>query len=218
MNLQEVLDYRKKCIICQKTLVLKHETNTTLSHSIDETGLKIFSSHKKGVFYLFCFDGKLIKGKREFGVGYKTPFHFIKECPSCKPIRKEATTYLNPASISISSRSVGATTIGLAVDQYHTTLENIKSYGCNYRFTLNCGKIEQGYSVQMESEIIRYPSNEAFYHIHTDFIKDETILNHGFYNDVLPQTLQLKASGKNISRLKTKEDLIEKFKLYSLFS
>jgi hypothetical protein len=243
MNLKDIIEYRDRCIICNHQMQIKHipESSHNLSCFVKDNGFRARSKSSKGVFYLFGFDGTLTKGKRDFGMGYKTPLHFIKECPYCKPMKSRI---VKPQPISsgkniiLKSRSAGMTTMGAALSSYsmgtrvgytptnymgfsngstYTSIGNVKSYGCRYLFDLTCGK-DGNYTSTLISEMIRYPGENAFYHVHTDFVEDTTTINHGLYSSPLDKILTINTPSKTMNHVKTKEELIEKFKLYSLFS
>ena len=238
MNLKEIIDYRERCIICQHQMKIHHlpEGDYALTCFVKEKGFRARSKSNKGVFYMFGFDGTLTKGKRDFGMGYKTPLSFMKECPYCKPIKSRITDNKN---IIVKGRSVGMTTLGAAYSSYsmgtsvgytptnymgfstpgngYTSIGNVKSYGCNYKFSLICGK-DGNYVAALTDEMIRYPGENAFYHVHTNFVEGSTTINYGLYTSPLDKILTIHTPSKTMNHVKTKEELIEKFKLYSLFS
>jgi hypothetical protein len=219
MNLQEALDYRDKCLICQRELVLKGDNESIVTTS--EVGLRV----RAGSDYLFKYDGTYERGKF-----YKKPAIIKKQCPVC-------VSNVTPAKkIIVKSRSVGMTSMNAAMTKYFgysgttsgttinstsakTTLDDLKKQGYSYTFECvvdNAGK----YEVKLLSEYIRYCTKEEFWHLNTNFKDNDykTTLHHARYENNLDNMLTLHLPLVNTNNIKTKEQFIGKFKLYTLFS
>jgi len=209
MNLQEALDYRSKCIICQRDLVLKGSNESIVTLSTE--GLRV----REGSNYLFKYDGTYDRGKF-----YKKPALIKVQCPVC------ISDVMPAKAIKIKGRSAGMTTMSAAISKFfeedymgaRTTLDDLKKQGYCYKFECavdNAGK----YEVKLLSEYIRYCNKEEFWHLNTNFNDDsKTDLHHGRYENTLNGMLTLHLPAVNTSNIKTKEQFISKFKLYTLFS
>lgn len=225
MNLQEVLDYRTNCIICQKEMIIQLEPKKTWT-SIKPEGLKIKTSKTSG-YFLFGFDGKFSRNNQKPGAYHKFPLLFTKRCPTCNPRNKKGNSKKGanippPATrpIKLKSRSVGPTTMVQTIIshfQNSPSIDNIKNVSCYYTFSLEM-KSQDEYDIKLMNEQIRYPSEEAFHHVYTDFVKNKTSLSYGFFNKSIYDVLHLESTSKMLNQIKTKEDLMSKFKLYQLFS
>lgn len=215
MDLQQLLDYREKCIICQKTMIYKFAGGPRLKVSPTSKGLQIRSGHKHGIRYHFKFDGTYTRGIKWYDI-YAAPIGVTKHCPTC---RSDVSPGTLGSIIRLKSRSVGMTTMTGALTTYmnaHSSLDNIKKQGCSYSFYFY-GDSKGNYDIKQTTEYIRYCNDEEFYHINTDFMKGST-LHHARFEDNLADTLTLHIPVANMSAVKNIDQLINKFKLYTLFS
>ena len=64
MNLQEILNYRNKCLICQKDMILNNKELVNLKVTIESDGLMIRHGKDKDRYTLFKFDGTFEKGEK----------------------------------------------------------------------------------------------------------------------------------------------------------
>jgi hypothetical protein len=211
MNLQEALDYRSKCVICQRDLVLKGDGESIVTTS--EVGVRV----RAGSDYLFKYDGTYERGKF-----FKKPSIIKKQCPVCisdvTPARK----------ILVKGRSAGMTSMSHAIAKHFagidygtvkTTLDDVKKQGYSYKFECIVDNIGR-YEVKLLSEYIRYCTKKEFWHLNTNFKDDDskTDLHHGRYENNLDSILSLHLPAVNTSNIKTKEQFVSKFKIYTLFS
>jgi hypothetical protein len=233
MNLQQVLEYREQCLICHQPMMLTYlpeDAEKGMHCFVNENGLRVRHQNSRDIFYLFSFSGRVLKGKRDFGVGYKTPFHFIKQCPSCKP------QYFTDDTITVKSRSVGATTVQAALTSYfsgmsvpysntswssttgrYTSMVKANVRVCGYTFVI-VGEKERTFRIEMQKETIKYAGDNAFYHISTNFTDNKTIIQYGLYSSSPDEILKIETASRDMSHLKTRQDLVGKLKLYNLFS
>jgi hypothetical protein len=214
MNLQEALDYRNKCIICQREMNLKiYGVADHLKISKDDNGIKIGTTHKNGVSYLFKYDGTY-----ECKGFYSKPFLIKKSCPVCTSIIN------NDKAILYKGRTAGLTTMSAKdMSNFHskfTAINNVKKQSCFYSFNLSHNP-SGTYEVSLVFDNIRYSNKEEFWHLNTDFTRNEnerSKLHHAKFADTIDQILNLKLPAVNTINIKTKEQFISKFKLYTLFS
>jgi hypothetical protein len=100
--------------------------------------------------------------------------------------------------------------------QYDTCLANLKEISCQFSFTL----FGQGdtFQVKPQMDILRHYDKEGFYHITTHFDQDTTVLRHGKFLKKLDDLLVIRMKACKLNDIQTKEQLIEKCKLYIKFS
>lgn len=211
MNLQEILDYRHQCALCQKEMVYKIQ-DQKITVTIVENGVLLKSKNKKGIRQLYRLDGTYE------GNPYCLRNIIIhKECP----IHPASGAFPN-STIRLKPRSVGAATMAAALLNYFngTTLDNLKTQACFYSFEIGCN-INGTYTCSLLAESIRYYDKEEFWSLYTDFAsttEDKCSLNHGKFYAKISDMLSLHIPPVNTSNIKSPEQFIKKFKLYTLFS
>lgn len=194
MNLQEILSYRDKCVICERPLTMRIVRYPKLSINVTDEGLLINSIYKDGARLLFKYDGKFERNKRDYKI-YDGPIHIERRC-MFHPQRSGAVT-------NISSRG--------------TTIDNLKDLTCQYEFFLfndgngNC-------SADMHTEWLYYHNEEAFWQVNTWFGSGKTHIYSAKFSDTFNNMLQLKTPAINMSSVQNPEQLIGKIKMYTLFS
>lgn len=210
MNLQELLNYHQKCVICQNELELACDFDKlyymNLQPSLTNDGLKIKSEGSgRTIDYLFKLDGTF-----QYNNFYKKPFIINKKCKSCMHDFLKNENYANIKKIKT-----------LNYLKSGTTINNIKSQGTFYSFAIYTNTLGT-YEADILSDNIRYYNANEFWHLNTDFKKTDqdsaTNLYHGKFNQSLTEIFKLSIPTVNVSNIKTKEQLINKFKLYTLFS
>lgn len=227
MNLKEILSYRERCIHCDRPLTMRIEKYPKLSITQNDEGLKIRSGHKDGVYLNFRFDGKYERNKRNYKI-YAGPVTIEKRCQfhplvghaSIPVLLKSRTTGVNNkgAPILLKSRSVGATTMASAIETYlGTTLDSTRDLTCQYRFTL-FGDSQGNYDALLHSEFLYWHDDDEFWHVNTWFTRNTTQLYHARYEHAIGDVMRLAIPAANLKNVKNKDQLIEKMKLYTLFS
>src|SRR5580692_2706581 len=84
MDLKSILDYRDKCLFCQKDLVFYNSAHPKLQFYIGDKGFRISSGHfKSGVLMLFNFNGAYQRNKRDYKI-YNSPLIINRRCTTCQ--------------------------------------------------------------------------------------------------------------------------------------
>jgi hypothetical protein len=162
-----------------------------------ETGLKGIAVH-------FKFDGTYVKMKRWNDL-YVKPMSILKECPDCLPQididRKHRT------NIQYKSRSLGA-----------TTLMQLQDLRCAYTMTL-FGDSEGNFAANLDWEDIKFHDGGKFYHIKTHFPDNQTeLLSGAFEDESIKDATRLSFPAVNTSGVHNTDQLLNKLKLYNVFS
>ena len=198
MNLQEILDYRDKCIHCQQPLQMRVCGYPKLSINMTDEGLKIQSGRKRGIYLFFKNDGTFeIKNKNHselVQIQKYCPTHILKEGP---------ITVIKGKPPYIRARD--------------TTLDNLRELACQYEFFL-FGDSEGNYVSSLHSEFLHYNTPEAFWHLNTWFRTNTTRIYSGNFQQRIHEMLQLKLPATNAKNIQNSEQLITKIKMYTLFS
>jgi hypothetical protein len=173
-----------------------------LSITQNDGGLKIRSGHKDGVYLNFGFDGKYERNKRNYKI-YAGPVYIQKRCNFHPLIGKGSIpVILKPRSIGIATG---------------TTLDNMTDTSCQYEFSL-FGDSQGNYGANMTAEYLYWHDDKEFWHVNTYFSPGYTMLYHASFEQKLDDVLRLKIPAANLKNVKNKDQLIEKMKLYTLFS
>lgn len=200
MNLDEVLNYRSRCLVCGRKMELKaldlagvrlQRTNTGL---MIETGLVGLAVH-------FKFDGTYEKMKH-WNPLYVKPMNILKECPECLP--EDLVGRNNP--IVYKPRSAG-----------FTTLARFKEKRCAYTFNL-FGDSEGNFDSNLDWEDVKFFQDDKFYQLKTNFPDDNTEILSGSATDGFDGLLRMSLPAINIKNVGTTEQFIDKMKLFNLFS
>lgn len=201
MNLKDILDHRKTCLIHNEPME-PYAFRTDVSMVEVDQGLLVIELDKMEAPYkkaIFNHDGTFSKDK---GMGriFKSPLVVHMCCSECKrtPIHK--------------SRGLGI-----------TTLLDIRSVHHYYTFTL-MADAEGNYDGNLGNEIVRYWKDNKFYHLDVDLSSKKANFKMGTNagTDILERLLEglldLTVPNFDPKKLTSVEQMIEKFKLYNLFS
>jgi hypothetical protein len=203
VNLKEALDYRNKCFICQTDMEIKSPDLAGVNMYVKENGLFVSAQHNEYSVH-FKYDGTYKKMKKWNSL-YAKPLLVLKECPICYPFIKS-----NGKKVKVKYKS---RTLGI------TTLSQLKDFSCTYSFEL-FGDDRGNFDTIMDSETIRFHDDINFYHLDTSF-KDNvttTFLSGPLNATEIKELFQLTIPGVNLSKINDKESLINKLKLYNVFS
>jgi hypothetical protein len=214
MNLQEILSYRERCLHCARPLVMRIKEYPKLSITQNDGGLAIRSGHKDGVRLSFGFDGKYERNKRNYKI-HAGPVHIQKRC-QFHPLRgMHVTTPSNGKIIKLKSRSVGATTM----TNFGTTLDSLRDTTCQYGFTL-FGDSQGNYDVNLTTDFVYWHDDKEFWHVNTYFATGFTQVYHSTYGNTMEDLLRnrLEIPAINLKSVTNAEQLLQKLKLYTLFS
>lgn len=207
MNLKEYLDYRNKCVICQKKLMTIVDKHPNLFVTVYENSIRISSRPKNGICMFFNFDGSYRRGKRYYKI-YGEPLKIIKYCKDCCQESDEELCI-----IKFKSRSIGYTTMY----PYYSSIDNIKKLHCSYSIDLRA-LTSNHYSTSLKNEIIRYFDGYRFHHVMTDFSNELTVIHTAKFEQKLEDMLVLRLPATNLSKSTNTDQLIDKVKLLTLFS
>ena len=218
MNLQELLNYRTKCMICQRSMIVCSAELGGLSLSINSKGLHIrLKDQPKGRVYAnFRFDGTYELGDRFWSI-YAKPFIVCKTCPVCNyDVNMQTTT--SPSNIvpnlSSSNMTLAATSHTPSV---FSSIDNLKKKICFYSFALNIND-DNTYNSWLFREFAGFSEGGAFYHINTDFTTGASKIFHAKFNQKLEDLLDLSVPAINLTGTYDKLQMIKKIKMYSIFS
>lgn len=221
MNLQEALDYRNNCIICDRLMEIKSLDLAGLTFTRTEEGLLVEGGTKD---YVAAFKtGGTYKRSNKWWLAYLKPLSVLKECAHClhddfKNGIKAGTKAITKAGLPsrvviLKGRSVGASS-ALA----RSTLNSLRDLRCAYTFNI-FGDAENNFTCEMKWEDIKFHDNSNFHHFITDFEKNESSIKGGnFMSDSIDSMIRINVPAMNTSKLVTKEAFINKIKLYNLFS
>lgn len=226
MNLQEVLNYRSHCLLCNRKLEIKSLdlAGVSLIRTNDGLHAELVSKDKNYSVY-FKNDGTYERMKRWNNM-YVKPLAVLRECPKCIPkvdlVEDVTVTGIpkSPPPILLKARSTGMTTISKALSQYlvATTLDSLKDLRCAYTFEL-FGDSQGNFESTLNWEDIRFCTKTDFYHIKTNFKEGKTWIKSGnFKKDTIETIVSMDVPAVNASNIVSKEKLVEKIRLYNLFS
>lgn len=219
MKLQDVLNYRHDCLICGNKMIIKNMNMPRLSCTIKLScgSLVVKSRHIKGIHLKFNLDGSYKKGKKDYPNIYNKSLFMTKICSKCH-VFVESNPHFVPFTskgVALKGRSLGWIEKGNYPLDTYTSLNNIKSLCCAYNFTIYTH--EDDYDVVMNTETIRYCTEESFHHINTEF-ENSTKIYQGKYNSPFDKILSLNLPPVNMSGIKNVTELLDKIKLYNTFS
>ncbi len=210
MNLQEILSYRDRCIHCDRELVMRIKRYPKLLINIDKEGLKIGSGRKNGVYLNFGFDGTYERNKRDYEI-HKRPVIIQRRCQS-HPMIDAERGYIVPSK----QKNVGPGAM-VSGPYLGTTINTMYNTVCQYDFMLY-GDSQGNYDAKLASDFIFWHDSTEFWHTNTYFTNEETHLYHGRYEQKLEEVLRQVLPAMNLRNVKTKDQFIQKLKLYNLFS
>lgn len=221
MNLQEALSYRNNCIICDHPMETKSLDLAGLTFTTDETGLHI-KGGTKDYHVSFNYDGTYQRSKKWWST-YVKPLSVLKECPRCLPDDfkdgiKAGTKAITKADLPSRVVILKGRSVGMSSLVAQSTLNSLKDLRCAYAFNI-FGDAENNYTCEMKWEDIKFHNNIEFNHFITDFDKNESSIKGGnFQSDSIDSMIRINVPAINTSKLLTREALINKIKLYNLFS
>lgn len=200
MNLDDVLNYRNRCLICNQQMELKALDLAGVRLQRTNAGLMLETS-LVGQAVHFNYDGTYKKMKHWNSL-YVKPLNLLKECPTCLP--EDLLARNNP--IVYKSRSVGA-----------TTLARFKEKRCAYTFNL-FGDSEGNFDSNLEWEDIKFFQEDKFYQMKTQFSDDSSEILMGSNAYGFDGLMRLSLPAIHIKNIGSAEEFIDKIKLFNLFS
>jgi hypothetical protein len=207
MNLQELLGYRTHCVIHGEQALRPYCAGTAMILDLNKDGLSLtFSlldrkgntslSVKTEIILKFNFDGTYQVFDRQF-VGDIIVYMM---CDTCKT-ENFSTPFREGSSL--------------------TSLNQNKYF---YNFVLKYSPGEEIYQGNLIGEIIRHTRNNKFYHITKNHVNGETNCKMGTnepqttLDNMLKGMLNLKLPSMDLTKIRDIDHLVEKIKLYNLFS
>jgi hypothetical protein len=200
MNLQELVNHRSTCLIHQAPMT-PFSFNKGLALDVIEEGLLVVEladqpPYKKAVFR---YNGTFTKDKGMNKV-FRAPFFVMMACEKCQcaPIHK--------------SRGLG-----------HTTLLDIKSIHHYYSFSL-MADAQGNYDGHLNNETLKYHKEDKFYHLDVDLqtkhanFKMGTNAGYDILEHLLEGFMSIDIPNLDVTRITSLDQMIDKFKLYNLFS
>lgn len=200
MNLKDILDHRKTCLI-HNVPMNPYSFMSDVGMELLEDGLLVIEladkpPYKKAVFKN---DGTFTKDKGMSKV-FRKPLTVIMACEDCRatPIHK--------------TRSLG-----------FTTLMDIRSIHHYYTFTL-VGDGKGNFDGNLGNETVKYYRDDKFYHLDVDLQTHKSNFKMGTNagTDILERLLEglmtLDVPNFDPRKLTSIDQMIDKFSLYNLFS
>lgn len=206
-NLQQALDYRTECLIHHKPMMptiyndrIKHGKKT-------EAGIEFkyrtsLMDHKEKNAFLdvrFLYDGTMTpKSLHALSSGGDSTTIYM-QCEECQQVPL------------LKSRSPGI-----------TTLTDIKHIVHRYYFTIL--EIDDSFTCSLISESVKYHINDTFYHMSADLIKGAAQLKMGscdgkeLIDQLLDSVMHLDIPKFDATKITTLQQMVDKIKLYNLFS
>lgn len=189
MNLQEILNYRNNCLHCGRPLVMHVDGYPKLIIGQDSDKLFIKSNKPNGVFLNYHFDGSFERNKRTYKIHTGTVF-INKYCHFHMPNREEFKG---------------------------KTINDIKEISDAQQFSLSINS-DNTYNVALEYDGVSCHDDVELWALDTFHSDNITHIYHGFYSKTIGEMLHLKLPIVNLSSIKTKEQFLNKMKLYALLS
>lgn len=193
MNLEEILNYKTNCPICnQKLEIASPYQKATLnwdSNGLLLTFIPFPRRNKKEKILRLALDGSF--EKKYVALNKLGPCIFYKLCPDCN--RNKGTPKGYRASTLIESLS--------------------NSYFYNFRFTFD--KANKTYTVSKHEEVISMIQEEYLYRIESSLHEKESSV---FSGKTIDSLLNIRTPYISLREVKSSQDLINKIKLLGTFS
>jgi len=216
MNLLNILSYRSNCMICNHKLEMKSLNLANVNITKTKEGLRIKVNNKDYACY-FRYDGIYEKMKK-WNITFVKPLSILNECPKCIPkidmIKKMSLTAIPKTSPTIILKAASPRMSHIFLD---SNLNSLKDKRCAYTFDL-FGDTKGNFDCLLNCEDIRFHTKTNFYHIKTDFNKNITNIKSGSFKGTIDNIISMKVPQLNSTNILSTDKLIEKIKLYNLFS
>lgn len=193
MKLQELKNYHSHCLVCSSELDTYVADVSQLNCWWTEQGLLVETRNMPESYSVrFNFDGTYTRNSKNLNK-YRGPLTVVRECPQCAPV---------PNHRSFASTSV----------------ERLKDTRWAYAFTIY-GDAHGNFDAIMIWQDIKVILGDNFYHVNTNWSanRSETLAGN-FKVDSLLSMINLTTAAINTSKLTTVTDLVNKLKIYNLFS
>lgn len=211
MDLLSILNYHPKCLICQHELETKSPELAGITITQQPDGLLVQAVLRK-IAVIFRYDGTYEK-LPYFGDLYLKPLRVLRECPNCIP---SIIVDGKKTEVKLKSRALGP-----------TTLFDVESLRFCYEFELfgtpnpSNQHIKGDYAVTLVREDIKYNDGTNFYQLLTNE-EGESNLWYGSKNmsddNWYSKTCRLTVPTIDTSNLENMDQLINKMRVYNLFS
>ena len=205
MNLTDILQYRTTCLIHGKPMLLKCLDLTAKKIQVQENGVKLMvrnlSESGAMLSIFFNFDGTILHIDDQ--VPKPAIWYFIMQCEDCATI----STFSEMASVK----------------KADTTLKNVRRLHHFYSFDIQV-KDDNTFTCIPELEVIRYHRDDKFYHVTANLADGSARFKMGscnsgeIINQLLSSLMKLDVPKFDPFTIKSIDQLIEKIKIYNLFS
>jgi hypothetical protein len=209
MDLQQALNHRQNCILCQKPLTYIIPEYPNLQFQFNDFGLYIRSGHKAGIRMEFNYDGSYNKNKRHYKI-YNEPISIVKTCQECQN-HNIPKSWQNTHNSVRQHKKFSVGTVA------PTSLNNMRLKECSYGFRLY-GQ-NNTFSCDLTYEVVRHYDEQQFYHVFNSFTNNFGSLHQAPFNGSIDQIFSLNCHNLiNLNQVLTLEDYIRKCKLLMCFS
>jgi hypothetical protein len=201
ITLQEALNYRPRCLIHNLPMVPGKVRGRVRGIKMMGDDLEIKLRHKVGPMaiqtLLFKADGTLTPPCPL--INDKEGLTIYMSCPECW-------------------------NVPITEHKLITTVQDVLQRNLLHRYTFRISGKEDRYFCDLEEETIKFHDEEKFYHIHVDLATGQSTFQMGHcHGDTLVQQLldsvmNLQVPQFNPSSIQNIEQLVDKCKLYNLFS
>lgn len=214
-NLQRALDYRTECFIHHQPMIPLIHNNRVKSLRRTEEGLvfqfrtSISDKNNKDNHHLlmkFLYDGTMTpQCVHALTSGDSGPIEIHMQCEECVKLPG-----VNPG-IKVKSRSFGPATLYNIRLQCHQYIFNIYEINNSFICSLNC-------------ETIKYNDGNKFYHFSTDLTVGSAHFSMGdcqtdhTVDHIVKSTMHLNVPKFDATKIVKLGQLVDKIKLYNLFS
>jgi len=192
MNLKDMLSYRGKCIIHNEKDLFPRCMSPSIME-VNEAGIRLrLDKNVSSPVMIFNFDGT-----------FSSPCTCIiyMQCDECvkRPINK--------------NRGIGLSTLNEMYSNYYF-----------YNFALKAEEGDDFFECRPIAESIKYVIDDKFYHLDFDILANSGYCKMGdcrgdtSLNDMLKGLLSLDLPNLDMSRIQNVDQLVNKLKLYNLFS
>lgn len=189
MNLQEALDYRTTCILCDynefKISSGLKDSNTILS----DNNLHV---ERGDASITFKFDGSFSRHKLR--KNSFVPLRFYKWCVKCAPPEDSQKEYGKAGILDIVQK------------HYY------------YSFDVLADVQSKQFIAALNVESVSLENDGSVFHLETSHLLKESILNYAQMTDSIIDLNWNKVPYVNLSAIKSKDQLVDKIRLFSVFS
>jgi hypothetical protein len=202
MDLQQILNYRTNCLICQTPMSYADSGKPNINFWDDEKGFHI--RRHTAIRVDLNFDGTYFGSNKS--LKRCDDLVFTKVCRACE----DASDITPPVHFIMKSRSIGATTIDELIN---------KQIRCRYSFRTVFQ--QNTYSMELVGESIAYNEGNKFSCIDTFFNRNNSVMMSGNYSSTIRDIINSRVNiptAINLSKIKNLQEYLNKYNLLLTFS